>query len=250
MLAAAPLEISFLSSGLAGSPPYTKPAPGSDSGVPDSDTEDLAQPKAGPGPPRAARVPLPDADLLSALRKDALLVEHLRPHLRDRSLSSVGLKGELDGRLFEYLLAPSVCPPAPRPTGEALPARSIVDYLALQNSAPVLTNCRAAGISEYPRLISRLYPDAAGSSAPPSPDGSFLHGLLVREPDAFISKRASLLSALRSATDVPGGDPPAGPRSALSSALSSAGLEAAALAMPSSRSSCVAPPLPALPLPF
>ena len=199
--AAATFDTSFLRAPLAtgpdGSPPALAPAPATD--APDSDTDDLAQPKVGPGPHRAARVPLPDAKLLSALRTDTLLVEDLRLHLWGCGLSSLGLNDELAGRLFEYRLAPSASPPASRPSVEAPSARSIVDTVALQTSASALTSCLAARLSDYPRLLSKFYQVVDGPSVPPSPKASFLHGLVVREVYAFLSERASLLSALRGA---------------------------------------------------
>ena len=66
----------------------------------------------------------------------------------------MGLKGELVGRLFEYLLAPSASPLAARPSGVAPSARSIVDSVTLQHQASVLTNRLAADLSAYPRLLS------------------------------------------------------------------------------------------------
>ena len=156
LCAAATHHTSFLRAHLAtrpgGPPPALAPAPATD--ALGSDTDDLAQPKAGPGLHRAASLPHPDAELLDALRTEILLVEDLRLHLRDRGLSSVGLKGGLVGRLFEYLLTPSASPPTPRPSGEAPSARFIVDSVALQTSAPALTSRLAAHLSEYPRLVS------------------------------------------------------------------------------------------------
>ena len=106
--AVASLDTSFLAAAPAPGPPADeKPDPDTDTDASDSDSDDVPQPKAGAGPPGVAHGPLPDADLLSALRSGAPRAEGLRRHLRDRGLPSVGLKGELVGRLFEYLLAPS-----------------------------------------------------------------------------------------------------------------------------------------------
>ena len=223
---AASLNTSFPAAGPAsGSPADGKPDPDPDTDANDSDPDDHAQPKPGPGAP--ARAPLSDADLLAALRSDALRVEVLRLHLEDRGLPTVGLKGVLVGRLFEHLLAPPSPSPVVRPAGGApTTARSIADSLALLDQASSLTNRLAAGASAYPRLLAVLYPDAAASSGTPSPDARFLHGLVVREVNAYLNKQLRLLYALQVAAQVRPGE-----RSALAHALSATGLETAALAL-------------------
>ena len=164
--AAASLDTSFLTTAPApDSALAAKPAPDPDSDTPESDSDDRAEPKEDA--PGAAREPLPDAALLAALKSDAPRVEELRRHLLDRGLPTVGLKGELVGRLFEHLLAPPAPSPAARPSGGAPSARSVVDSVTLQHHASALTTRLAGGASAFPRLLSKLYPVGDGSSDAP-----------------------------------------------------------------------------------
>jgi len=225
------LDTSFLNTVPAsGSPADAKPPADSDSDADGPGPDDLAQPKAEEapaGPGTSPRLPLPDPDLLAALRSDTLLVDDLRRHLEDRGLPTVGLKGVLVGRLFEHLLAPpSPAPLVRSPSGGPASARSIVDSLTLLDQASALTNRLAATASSYPRLLSELYPDATASPGSPTPDARFLHGLVVRELDAYLNKQRSLLFALQVSARVQPGE-----RSALAHALSSTGLETAALSL-------------------
>ena len=154
--AATSLDTLFLAIAPAsGSPADAKPDPDPDNDASDSDSDDHAQPKADAGIPGAALGPLPDADLLAALRSDTPRVEDLRRHLLDRGLPAVVLKGELVGRLFEHLLAPSAPPPDVRPYGGAPSARSIADSVVLQRHASTLTNHIAGGATAFPRLLTK-----------------------------------------------------------------------------------------------
>jgi len=161
--AATSLDTLFLAIAPApGSPADAKPDPDPDTDASDSDSDDHAQPKADAGIPGAALGPVPDADLLAALRSDTPRVEDLRRHLLDRGLPTVGLKGELVGRLFEHLLAPSP-PPGARPYGGGPSARSIADSVALQRDASALTNRLAGCASAFPRY------SPSSTSTPPGP---------------------------------------------------------------------------------